>query len=86
MGDGGSLLNAALGTFSYAYDTKGNIVDIAESGLGAGTANGSIARKRSYQLDIINRLTQVSDSSATLESYALDEEGRCKACAAVQPF
>ena len=72
----GSTLDAMVGTFSYAYDVKGNLTGISESG----NVTGSGPRNRSYQLDTINRLTKVTDGTDPaqgneVESYALDEEG-----------
>ena len=72
----GSPLNTKLGTFAYAYDVKGNLTGISESG----NVTGSGPRTRSYQLDTIDRLTKVTDGTDPsqgneVESYALDEEG-----------
>ena len=71
-GQGGSALKAALGTFTHSYDAKGNLAGVAE--------NGSAPRRCAFQLDLIDRLTRVSDGvtpaeGAELEAYTLDEEG-----------
>lgn len=67
-GTGGSALNQRLGTASYSYDTKGDIVGISET--------TTPPRARNATLDVLSRLTEVKDSAGqTVESYGLDEEG-----------
>ncbi len=76
----GTALNTKLGTFDYAYDVKGNIVGISESG----NVTPAGPRNRSFTLDLIDRLTRVGDSGGVpsvpandneVESFTLDEEG-----------
>ncbi len=64
----GSAVNLKLGTTSYTYDVRGNIM--------AANQNTVPARNRSFVYDIIQRLTSVTDGAGTaLESYTLDGEG-----------
>ncbi|MEQ1698414.1 MAG: FG-GAP-like repeat-containing protein [Hyphomicrobiaceae bacterium] len=69
-GAGGSALNQLLGTFSFGYESRGNLASIAEP-----------LRTRSFTYDALERLTKVEEPRpapalpVTTETYTLDAEG-----------
>ncbi len=64
-GSQATALGTALGTFTYNYDNRGDITQIAEP-----------ARARNFNYDAMARLVGVTDGAgAALETYTLDEEG-----------